>query len=67
MSDNPQNPEPADKRGVVEEATAIGKYTFSVLKALVFIAPLVAVLVIIVLALLGPAIGNVFSNIVSSL
>lgn len=67
MSEQSPNPEPADKDGLIEEAAAIGKYTVSVVKAILFIAPLVVVLVILMLALLGPAVGNTFSNIVSSL
>ncbi|MCC7449717.1 MAG: hypothetical protein IT324_20020 [Anaerolineae bacterium] len=67
MSSQSSTPEPAGKRGVTEETATLGKYAYSVIKAILFIAPLVAVLVIIVLAQLGPAIGNTFSYIVSSL
>ncbi len=42
-------------------------YTFSVLKVALYLAPVAVVTLIILLALLGPAVGNVFSNIVSSL
>jgi len=67
MAEVPQNHEPVGEGSVIQRSAAIARYTFGVVKAILFIAPLVVVLVIIVLALLGPAIGNTFSNIVSSL
>jgi hypothetical protein len=41
--------------------------SLSILKAVLYCAPLVVVLVIVMLALLGPSVGNIFSNIVSAL
>jgi hypothetical protein len=41
--------------------------TLSLFKGALFFIPIVVVVVIVALALLGPSVGNVFSNIVSSL
>jgi len=44
--------------------------TFSVmdlLRTLIFFTPLILLLIVVVLALLGPSVGNIFSNVVSTL
>ncbi len=61
------SPEPPNNRRVVDQASDVARTTFSVIKSMVFITPLVLVVVIVTLAMMGPAIGNVFSNIVNSL
>ncbi len=60
-------PEPSERRPVAEQAADLARTTFSVMKSILFMLPLVAMLIIVALALMGPAVGNIFSNIVSSL
>ncbi len=62
-----QPPEYPENRRVADQAADVARTTFSILKSIVFITPLILVVIIVTLALMGPAIGNVFSNIVSSL
>ena len=77
MSNHPQNPD--QEPFVVPQEDEQGDLTFGqylrqvvrplvpTLRTVVFIAPLAFVLVLVVLALMGPAIGNVFSNVVNTL
>lgn len=68
MSEIPQNSKPAEeKTRHIQQAAAIGKYTLSVMKSILFIAPLVLVLIVVGLSLLSHAVGNIFSNVVGSL
>ena len=46
---------------------AVLKCTFTMMRSMLIILPIAFVLVMVVLALLGPAVGNVFSNIVNTL
>ncbi len=48
-------------------AREVAKSTLDLVKTILIAAPLVAVVVIVVLALIGPTTGNIFSNIVASL
>jgi hypothetical protein len=64
---SPETPEPSEDRSAARQIIDICKYTWYVMKSILFIAPLALVLVVVTLALIGPAIGNVFSNITSSL
>ena len=64
---NPETPEPAENRSLARQMIDIVKYTFYVMKSILFIAPLALVLVVVTLALTGPSIGNIFSNIVNAL
>ncbi len=61
------SPEPSDDRSAVDQTVDIARTTFSVIKSIVFIVPLLVLVIVVALSLMGPAIGNVFSNIVSSL
>ena len=64
---NPEPPEPAENRSLARQMIDIVKYTFYVMKSILFIAPLALVLVVVTLSLIGPSVGNIFSNIVNSL
>jgi hypothetical protein len=64
---NPETPEPSENRSFARQAIDIGKYTFYVMKSILFIAPVALVLVVVTLALIGPSVGNIFSNIVNAL
>jgi hypothetical protein len=46
---------------------AVFKSTFSMLRSILIILPVAVVVILVALALMGPAVGNVFSNIVNSL
>jgi hypothetical protein len=59
------SPEP--EKAPTYSMSAVVRDALSILKAALIVAPVVFVLVIVALALLGPSVGNVFSNIVSSL
>ncbi len=63
----PETPEPAENRSFARQMIDIVKSTFDVMKSILFIAPLALVLVVVTLALIGPSVGNIFSNIVNSL
>ncbi len=70
MSELPPGEQPpvsADNRRVVDQAADVARTTFSILKTIVFITPLLLVVIIVALAMMGPAVGNIFSNVVSSL
>ena len=43
------------------------KQIFDTLKSAIILAPIFLVLIVIILSMMGPRIGNVFSNIVSAL
>ncbi len=62
-----QPSEPSDDRRAAGQAADLVRTTFSVMKSILFIAPLFIVVIVVALALMGPAIGNVFSNVVNSL
>jgi hypothetical protein len=64
---DPETLEPSENRSAAKQAIDIGKATFEVMKSILFIAPLALVLVVVTLALIGPSVGNIFSNIVSAL
>ena len=63
----PQDEPPEDDLTFGQYLRQIAHTAAPTLRIVVMIAPLVLVLVVIVLALTGPSIGNVFSNIVSEL
>ncbi len=60
-------PESSNNRRAINQAADLAKTTFSLIKAIVFITPLVIVVIVVALALMGPAVGNIFSNVVNSL
>ncbi len=62
-----QAPESSENRRMVDQAADLAKTTFGVIKSILFITPLVIVVIVVALALMGPAIGNIFSNVVTSL
>ncbi len=62
-----QPPEGPKNRRAIDQAVDVARTTFSLIKSVVFIMPLFILLIVVVLALSGPAIGNIFSNIVNSL
>lgn len=45
----------------------LAKSIFSTIKTALMLSPLFVIVIIVVLAMLGPSIGNIFSNIVSAL
>ena len=62
MSELPILPEDEgnDKQSTLREM-------LSLLKTAIFVTPLVLMCIVVVLSLMGPAVGNIFSNIVSTL
>ncbi len=60
-------PEPAESRRTVDQAADIARSTFSLLKSILFLTPLLILIVVVALALMGPAVSNIFSNVVNSL
>lgn len=78
MTHSPRNPDQAPfnlpQDAPPEDDLTFGQYLRNVartaaptLRIAVLIAPLALILIVVVLALMGPAVGNVFSNIVSEL
>ncbi len=63
MSDQPQ-PQPEQ---IAPEEQYNNFDLIALLKTLAFFTPLILLMIVVVLALLGPSVGNVFSNIVSTL
>ena len=45
----------------------IAKGAFATIKTALILSPLFIVVIVVILALVGPSVGNVFSNIVNSL
>src|SRR5260370_2880175 len=63
MSDKPQSqPQPIAPEEQYDSFNVI-----ALLKTLSFFTPLILLMIIVMLALLGPSVGNIFSNITSSL
>jgi hypothetical protein len=71
MSD--QNNLPEDPRPEEPELTlraylmGIAKGTFGTIKTALILSPLFIVVIIVILSLMGPSVGNIFSNIVNAL
>jgi hypothetical protein len=71
MSDQnnlPQDPAPEEAELTLRAyLTGIAKGTFATIKTALFLSPLFIIAIIVILSLLGPSVGNVFSNIVNAL
>ncbi len=49
------------------EPSTSGSGLIGIVKAIIFVLPIVLVLTIVALALIGPSVGSIFSNIVTAL
>ena len=63
MPDQDTKPTSVESSVEVEQSLNFGK----ILRTLVWVVPVLIVIVIVVLALLGPAVGTIYSNITPSM
>ncbi|MEP7285540.1 MAG: hypothetical protein ABI947_07210 [Chloroflexota bacterium] len=70
MSNLPQDPvetEPESEPSFIKYVGDVAVNTYRVIRTALFFAPVFIVIIIVILALLGTSIGNIFSNITNSL